>query len=817
MATNILEKSSKGSYSTQLQANSVYKIVLKGAGGGCADSDSGSGGSGHIMTGYLKTTTQVTLKAFVGEGGIGTRNKNSPITSFNGGGSGGRFGAGGGGATDIRIGGTALNNRIFIAGGGGGSADSTSGQTAGHGGHPKGGDAYGSTGGTQTSGGTGFRTGSLGNGANANITTGSSNDGGGGGGGYYGGGSGDYDGQSGGGGSSYYNPQYILYPSFPSLGGGSSGSSTQSGKGVDGYVSINKLAISKPTTRIEKGKIYYSFNVEPSDDPNRTKYPKTLKVSCADVSSPYTLFSTQEDITTEQTFLFANLPEEFKNKEITFTVDNGYFTTTTVDAKPPTITFPQETWSKPWGYNTTIQNAYEGTDTSDTSLDYEVEHYVENVKIGNTLKTKDNTFNTNNFIPYNTETHTFLKVRALQSADTEGGTGTDIWSEWYTSPTTTYTNIPEIITFKPDFLDKIFLQGETKACGELFSCVDPNVQSLEVTHIINEVEDSTSTIEVSQGVEGATITPPLKYHIYNPKDWQYTYQLKIRAKNSIGQYSKYYLSPKTKAEYNIAPKDPTFITKAFKDIYVVNEKFRVEWNKVTDPNGTDVTYDLALLNSEGVSLATWTKITDNFKEVVIPNVSPQTGCSFTVVAFSDRLYSSKVSSKPFAITDVNITDCSLTFPNLTTNLVIDKVNEIAIVINGDTRLIKTTNLSNYVLPLHYFRSGKNTLTLKVKDKINTVIERTWDVNLTLDKANLVSSEQPTVTGYFAFNYDNAEHFNKAVELQKSNIDLGVVEHTFLGSTPFEGSNTVTQKLEITRKANDDTTQLRTIKITGAIE
>ena len=578
--------------------------------------------------------------------------------------------------------------------------------------------------------------------------------------------------------------------------------------------SVNNVVLyDKPTIDFQKqdsSTLNINYNYKTS-----LGYPvkDTFKVNNSPISLDYTYMSD-----TNKTYKY-KIPEGFSDT-LRVSIDNKHFSTTKeiyVDTQPPTITFPQETYSKPWGYNTTIQNAYEGTDTSDTSLDYEVEHYVENVKIGNTLKTKDNTFNTNNFIPYNTETHTFLKVRALQSADTEGGTGTDIWSEWYISPTTTYTNIPEIITFKPDFLDKILLQGETKACGELFSCVDPNVQSFEVTHIINEVEDSISTIEVSQGVEGATITPPLKYHIYNPKDWQYTYQLKIRAKNSIGQYSKYYLSPKTKAEYNIAPKDPTFITKAFKDIYVVNEKFRVEWSKVTDPNGTDVTYDLALLDSEGTSLATWTKITDTFKEVVIPKVSPQTGCYFTLTAFSDRLYSSKVSSKPFAITDVNITDCNLTFPNLTTNLVMEKVNEIAIVINGDTRLIKTTNLSNYVLPLHYFRSGKNTLTLEVKDKINTVIERTWNVNLTLDKANLVSGEQPTVTGYFSFNYDNAEHFNKAVELQKSNIDLGVVEHTFLGSTPFEGSNTVTQKLEITRKANDDTTQLRTIKITGAIE
>ena len=782
----------KSTQTFQAEANVVYFLECYGASGGRGGGDADGhtnpnidlGGKGGFAKGYYTSTSNSSWSIEVGGvGGDGTKSGGAGGYYLGGAGGGDgdagssdyyETGGGGGGATTI--------NQFLTAGGGSGGG-SPNGHFNGidvtqlHNGKGSGG-----------AGGAGFdRTGKSGGCVNGGTAP-------------QGGGRGEQ-----------------AQPGCNYIGGVTKGTHGTNPNRGNGSAKITVKAL-KPTIRIT-GKtndtISISFNYQNAITDSTLK---TVKVSLGGKETEIHRVTTSpiEDIT--HTW---NIPTGVYDAEtITFTIDNGFFTTTTtitLDNKPPTITFPQETWSKPWGYNTTIQNAYEGTDTSDTSLDYEVEHYVENVKIGNTLKTKDNTFNTNNFIPYNTETHTFLKVRALQSADTEGGTGTDIWSEWYTSPTTTYTNIPEIITFKPDFLDKIFLQGETKACGELFSCVDPNVQSLEVTHIINEVEDSTSTIEVSQGVEGATITPPLKYHIYNPKDWQYTYQLKIRAKNSIGHYSKYYLSPKTKAEYNVAPKDPTFITKAFKDIYVVNEKFRVEWNKVTDPNGTDVTYDLALLNSEGVSLATWTNITDTFKEVVIPNVSPQTGCYFTVTAFSDSLYSSRVSSKPFAITDVNITDCNLTFPNLTTNLAIEKVNEIAIVINGDTRIIKTTNLSNYVLPLHYFRSGKNTLTLKVKDKINTVIERTWDVNLTLDKANLVSSEQPTVTGYFAFNYDNAEHFNKAVELQKSNIDLGVVEHTFLGSTPFEGSNTVTQKLEITRKANDDTTQLRTIKITGAIE
>ena len=141
---------------------------------------------------------------------------------WNGGGNAGPDGIGvsfpGGGATDIRIGGTDLNNRVIVAGGGGGKQNGS-----GHGGDgggltgqdgtsdtSSGGQRYGS-GGSQDQGGVGGKvwngsnyivrwnaSGSLGQGGTAYLNSG------GGGGGYYGGGGGG-DG-AGGGGSSYTDP-----------------------------------------------------------------------------------------------------------------------------------------------------------------------------------------------------------------------------------------------------------------------------------------------------------------------------------------------------------------------------------------------------------------------------------------------------------------------------------------------------------------------------------------------------------------------------------------------------------------------------------
>ena len=120
---------------------------------------------------------------------------------YNGGGNGG---AKGGGATDLRVGGSALSNRIAAAPGGGGAG--TNPTSMGDGGYPNGengnsANAYvATTGGTQTAGGVGGQgiffvgpgtNGSLGQGGNGGSNSFLALDGGGGGGGYYGGGGGN--------------------------------------------------------------------------------------------------------------------------------------------------------------------------------------------------------------------------------------------------------------------------------------------------------------------------------------------------------------------------------------------------------------------------------------------------------------------------------------------------------------------------------------------------------------------------------------------------------------------------------------------------
>lgn len=160
---------------------------------------------GRVVAVYSVTPGQV-LNIFVG--GI----------PYNGGGTGaGSIAqAGGGGASDIRIGGTAMTDRIIVAGGGGGGGNNCSpnAEPGGNGGGLTGatgwqcnsqtGTAVGQ-GGTQSAGGapgtSPATAGSLGQGGNAG---GAGTASGGGGGGYYGGGGAAFGG--GGGGSSYANP-----------------------------------------------------------------------------------------------------------------------------------------------------------------------------------------------------------------------------------------------------------------------------------------------------------------------------------------------------------------------------------------------------------------------------------------------------------------------------------------------------------------------------------------------------------------------------------------------------------------------------------
>jgi gliding motility-associated-like protein len=195
-------------------------VTLAGAEGGGT-----VGGNGAVVTGTIAVTPGQVLNIYVGGSG------NCPQAGWNGGGNGQNANStanrscGGGGATDIRIGGTALSNRVIVASGGGGMGGGTADATGGAGGCATGATGVnsfggGGTGGTQTSGGNGGTpwgsgqqgsAGSLGQGANGAVDNCYNNSpGGGGGGGFYGGGSGGadcfssapYGGGAGGGGSS---------------------------------------------------------------------------------------------------------------------------------------------------------------------------------------------------------------------------------------------------------------------------------------------------------------------------------------------------------------------------------------------------------------------------------------------------------------------------------------------------------------------------------------------------------------------------------------------------------------------------------------
>ncbi len=236
-------------------------IAVDMAGGGGGNSLSSQGGKGGRVQAILAVTAGQVLNIYVGGAGSNYVYCTSTAGGANGSGGGANggfgygYGGGGGGSSDIRIGGTALSNRVIIAGGGGGggyNCGTTNGEFGGAGGFPAGGfgtccnygtgtaQCYGGSGGTQTAGGVGAtcysaNAGGLGVGGNA---TGAYCYSGGGGGGYYGGGSGAYAG--GGGGSSFNNSS--LTSSVTHTSGFQSGV---------GYVNITPLpptVVSSPST-----------------------------------------------------------------------------------------------------------------------------------------------------------------------------------------------------------------------------------------------------------------------------------------------------------------------------------------------------------------------------------------------------------------------------------------------------------------------------------------------------------------------------------------------------------------------------------------
>ena len=136
-------------------------IEAYGAQGGTGDDGYGycEGGLGGYSKGDLIVTPGQTLNIYVG--GQGSTYSNGNVGGWNGGGLGAQYGTDGGGASDVRINGTSLYDRVLVAGGGGGSAIGSYINQGGSGGGLLGSDGISSSGfiagggGTQSSGGAG--------------------------------------------------------------------------------------------------------------------------------------------------------------------------------------------------------------------------------------------------------------------------------------------------------------------------------------------------------------------------------------------------------------------------------------------------------------------------------------------------------------------------------------------------------------------------------------------------------------------------------------------------------------------------------------
>ena len=218
--TGAMQRYTVPAYTTAVGVNAV------GAVGGWSSTSQPGGYGGRVQCTLTVTPGQVLYIVCGGAGKTGIA-ATSVAAGFNDSGANGGWcssissygGGSGGGASDIRIGGTQLTNRVVVAGGGGGAGCNCT-NPGGHGGGLVGANAigcsteYNGVGGTQTGGGLGGTyssygtsgSGVLGWGGIASTqpfnTPGSA--GGGGGGGYYGGAGGSWGG--GGGGSSWTDP-----------------------------------------------------------------------------------------------------------------------------------------------------------------------------------------------------------------------------------------------------------------------------------------------------------------------------------------------------------------------------------------------------------------------------------------------------------------------------------------------------------------------------------------------------------------------------------------------------------------------------------
>lgn len=240
-----------GAQSFKAPTAGYYTFKLWGAEGGNKTRTTNYSSAKPGLGGYTEANVYLrkdeTVYIYVGGKG------GSPSGGWNGGGYGGPVAGGGGGATDIRVDGTSLNNRLLVAGGGGGDG---AGADGGNGGGENGEDGkkrYGTPGGggTQSRGGyagSNYGTaGSFGQGGN-NTVRNSKTGGGGGGGGWYGGGGGGND--------------YSYYKDSDDSGGGG-GSGHIGGGTVDGKARV-KNGTMRNGVRGGNGYVSVTWNIDDS-------------------------------------------------------------------------------------------------------------------------------------------------------------------------------------------------------------------------------------------------------------------------------------------------------------------------------------------------------------------------------------------------------------------------------------------------------------------------------------------------------------------------------------------------------------------------
>ncbi len=371
-----------GALQTYLVPAGVNSITIEawGAEGGESDGSGSHGlvpaGQGGYAKGDLSVTPGQTLYIYVGgQGNINITYQSLSAGGWNGGGDGwggwsGNWNAGngtsggGGGASDVRVGGTSLSDRVIVAGGGGGSDSWATARWGGDGGGLTGGTSGGgATGGTQSTGGLANHSnstdGSFGQGGDG-YTSSSQGHGAGGGGGYYGGGGGQHGGAGGSGGSSY-------------IGGVINGSTTSGGREGNGLIIITAPeSMPDPITSIDitgtsgfrmlsspvSGAVYgdlleelYNQGMTGSDNPGVDPNVWTYNSS----------WNALSDLTTDNytagsgVLVYVYADTDFDGTDdlpVTLTLDG------TQNTSPVTIATNEDSWNllgNPYGYSLSIQ------------------------------------------------------------------------------------------------------------------------------------------------------------------------------------------------------------------------------------------------------------------------------------------------------------------------------------------------------------------------------------------------------------------------------------------------------------------------------